>query len=296
MSAAIVALDGVTLSFGKRPALRGVTLRVEPGESVSFIGPNGSGKSTCLRLLIGLAFRDSGAATVLGMDPDRDSAAIRRNCCYLPGETSLYPMMTGAQLLEFAHSGYPRRDEALSRRMLEFFDLPLQRKVYEYSAGMKQKLALLVTLVPDVDLYLLDEPDRNLDGATQDFMREVIAHLRERGKTVLFSSHQLGEIGNLAHRLIFMSDGHVIDDDEVREVKETLNNEVRIRLTPGTRLPDGAEEIIHDPDGWIRVRTTDHPLRWLAQLDPEQIVAVDLGSDRLDVLYRRLTARPRAEP
>jgi len=78
-------------------------------------------------------------------------------------------------------------------------------------------------------------------------------------------------------------------------VKETLSNEIRIQLVGEAELPGGAQEIIHEPNGWIRVRTADHPLRWLAQLAPEQVKSVDLGSDRLDVLYRRLTAVPRAE-
>lgn len=295
MSTPTVSLEQVSLSFGSRPALRDVTLHIDAGEVVSFVGPNGSGKSTCLRVLIGLAFRNSGQVQVCGMDPHRQGATIRRRSCYLPGETSLYPMMTGKQLLAFAHSGYPRRDEQLAQRMLDRFDLPLDHRVHQYSAGMKQKLALLVALVPDVDVYLLDEPDRNLDGATQEYVHELTDHLRSRGKTVLLASHQLADIGQQADRLIFMADGRIIDDDRVRALAQTLRTEVRVKLADGTQLPPGVERIAAEPDGWLRVRAEQHPLRWLTQLNPEQVEGLEMGSAKLNQLYRRLTQKAQGD-
>ena len=290
MSEPLVTLDQVTVDFGGKLALHEASLVVQPAEIVSFVGPNGSGKSTCLRVMIGLAFRESGKVSVCGMDPRKRAVAIRRRSCYLPGETSLYPMMTGHELLRFAHSGYARRDEELTERMLEAFDLPLDRRVHTYSAGMKQKLALLVALAPDVDLYLLDEPDRNLDGATQAFLRSAVDHLRQRRKTVIFSSHQLAEIGEVADRLIFMSNGRVIEDEQVSATRAELQREVRILLDdPTADLPAGGELIGEEADGWIRVRTADSPVAWLASLDPSLVRGVEIGSAKTDLLYRRLT-------
>ena len=292
MSETIVSLRGVTKSFGGAPALRGVNLELEAGEVVGFIGPNGAGKSTCMRILTGIAFRDGGSATVLGLDPTRHGVSVRRRCSYLPGETSLYPHLTGAELLRFAHAGYARCDDELAAEMREVFALPLDHRVRQYSAGMKQKLALLATLVPDVELYLLDEPERNLDPTTQLFLRRVIERLGERGKTVLFSSHRLGEVEALARRLIFLLNGQLVEEERVRTVREALRHEVRLRTRGEYDLPEGAELVATEPDGTLRVRTVDDPLLWVAKLDPNAVTTVEIGSTNLEPLYRRLSEQP----
>src|SRR5262245_15188553 len=146
----VVTMRGVAKSFGTRAVLRDADLEIGAGEVVGLLGPNGAGKSTCLRLLVGLVFRDAGALAVHGLDPATQSLAIRRKTAYLPGETAVYTNMTGAEFLEFALGFYERRDAALERQLLTDFALPLQQSVRTYSAGMKQKLALLAALVPDV--------------------------------------------------------------------------------------------------------------------------------------------------
>lgn len=289
MSDAVVELRQVTKSYGRKQALRGLNLTLTAGQIVGFIGPNGAGKSTCMRLLVGLTFRDGGSVSVLGKDPATEGVEVRRRLCYLPGETSLYAQLTGAEVLKFAYAGYERQDRALSDEMREAFELPLQRKVRQYSAGMKQKLALLATLVPDVDLYLLDEPERNLDPSTQLFMRDVVARLGQAGKTVLFSSHRLGEVEALSQRLIFLLDGELIDEERVRSAREALRREVRLRMAPGAILPEGAEQVATEPDGTVCVRTDDDPLLWIARLDPARVLSVEIGTTNLEPLYRRLS-------
>ena len=118
-----------------------------------------------LRTLIGLVRRDGGEVRVLGLDPRDDSLAIRRRVSYLPGETGVYLQMTGRQFLDFALGFHARRQQDLLDRLLAAFALPLDKKVRSYSAGMKQKLGLCAVLVPDVEVYLLDEPDRALDAS-----------------------------------------------------------------------------------------------------------------------------------
>jgi len=289
---AVVELRQVTKSYRGHLALSGVDLTLRAGEVVGFIGPNGAGKSTCMRLLIGMTFRDGGDARVQGMDPGADGARVRRRCCYLPGETSLYQHLTGEELLRFALTSYDRHNERLKEEMLAEFGLPMRAKVRQYSAGMKQKLALLATLVPDVDLYLLDEPERNLDPSTQLFLRSVVERLGRAGKTVLFSSHRLGEVEALAGRLIFLLNGELVDEERVRAAREALRREVRLRLTPDTALPAGATRVATEPDGAIRVRTDDDPMLWIAKLDPSQVRSIEIGTTNLEPLYRRLSEEP----
>lgn len=289
MSEPAIALRGVTKSFGAVPVLRGIDLELRRGEVVGFVGANGAGKTTCLRLLLGLTFRDGGDARVLGLDPDRDAVAIRRRTCYLPGETSVYQDLTGREVLRFALAHYPRLDHELERELTEHFDLPLGQRVHDYSAGMKQKLALMTALVPDVELYLLDEPDRNLDPSTQLFLLDLVRRLPECGKTVVFCSHRLGEVEVLAERLLFLLDGRILDEERIRAVRESLRSEVRVRLVEGAALPDGAEVVATDPDGCLRLRTRGEPLAWVAKLDPARVVTVEVGATHLDQVYRELT-------
>src|SRR5690606_21191538 len=167
MSHHVIELTSVQKSYEHRAVLHDIHLAVPKGQLLGLVGPNGAGKSTLLRLLVGLVQRSAGKVQVAGHDPALDSLAIRRRCCYLPGETGVYQQMTGAGFLKFALGFYPEQSLDLKERLLTEFALPLNKRVRSYSAGMKQKLALVAALVPDVDLYLLDEPDRALDASVR---------------------------------------------------------------------------------------------------------------------------------
>jgi len=286
-----IELEAVSKRFGPRVVLRDLNLRVETGEIAGFVGPNGCGKTTSLRLIAGITFRTAGRASVLGRDPTREPVAIRRRCSYLPGETCLYEWMTGSQALRFALAGYPQRDSELDDELRDTFALPLHRRVREYSAGMKQKLALHIALVPDVDLYLLDEPDRNLDPTSQFLVRSIVRRMARQRKTVLYCSHDLRNVEALADRIIFIHDGRAVAPESVLSARDALRGELRILVAPGTELPKDSAEVIEDPDGYLRVRTSGDPFQWLGRIDPGAIVAVEFGTTRLDLLYRELTAK-----
>ncbi len=284
----LLRLSGVRKSFGKTEALRDVELSLGSGEIVGFVGPNGAGKSTCLRICVGLVQRDHGEASAFGLDPARSELAIRRRCTYLPGETSLYHNMTGRQLLEFALHGYRRLSDA-EHLAPELFDLPLDRKIRGYSAGMKQRLALQAALSADVELYILDEPDRALDATARLQLREVLASLRERGKSILLSSHHLAEVEAIADRTVFLLAGACVPDEVVSNARAEMRSEVRLRTRGEIDLPDGVESVETLPDKSLRIRTTDDPLQWVAKLPSDLVISAEVGATRLEDLYRILT-------
>lgn len=296
MSRPSVHARGVAKRYGDLQALSEASLDVRAGEIVGFVGPNGSGKTTCLRILDGILERDAGEVEVAGLDPGVAGVAVRRRCSYLPGETSLYLGMSGRAVLDFAWGFYPRLQHDLADEMRERFALPLDRKVREYSAGMKQKLALLAALVPDVAVYLLDEPDRALDASHRLWLREVLANLRDRGKAVLLSSHHLSEVEALAGRLVFLVGGRTVDEARVRSARELLRREIRLRLKRRVEWPDGVELCETLPDGSFRVRTRGEPLAWLHRLPAEAVEAAEVGVVRLERLYRLLAHEAGAPP
>lgn len=283
-----IDLVDVRKRFRDKTVVHGLSMTVAPGETLGFVGPNGSGKTTCLRILLGLLSRDSGQAKVLGMDPERDAVRIREHCCYLPGETSIYQGMRGKEFLRFALSFYPHHQDDIQLDLLEHFALPLQKKIRGYSAGMKQKLALMATLIPDVELYVLDEPDRALDASTRFFLRDVLRELHRRQKTILLSSHHLREVETVADRLVFLMNGQVIADERVATARKILTQRVRLKLKAGTDLPDGAKQVRRDLDGTLHMEPNGDPIAWLSKLSSDSLVSAEVGTVHLEDLYRIL--------
>ena len=288
MSDPVLDVRALQKRYDDRDVLRGLDLQVAAGEMLGLIGPNGAGKSTFLRTLVGLVPRSGGDVRALGLDPADASLAIRRRCSYLPGETGVYQQMRGAAFLDFALGFYPRRDDALHAELLEQFALPLDQRVRSYSAGMKQKLALVATLVPDVELYLLDEPDRALDASVRFFVRDVLRRMKAAGKTIVLSSHHLSEVETLADRLVFLLDGALVPPARVQRARDQLRRLPRVRLRDGAALPDGAEVVRHEPDGMLVVRTDGDAVRWLQTVPADVFVSAEIGVDRLEDLYQLL--------
>ena len=292
-TAPAIHVEGLGRSFGPKEALRGLSLTVAPGELLGIVGPNGAGKSTLLRVLTGLVRRDRGTVSVLGMDPAHDGLAIRRRCSYLPGETSVYQQMTGRGFLDFAWSFHGAVQQDVVDRLQELFRLPLQARVRSYSAGMKQKLAVLAALAPDVDVYLLDEPDRALDASVRHDLRTVLRDLHGRRKTILLSSHHLGEVETLAGRLVFVVGGGVVPQETVAAARTRLARRLRLRLGNEVVLPVGARVLAREADGVLLLETSEHPLQWLRGLDAEAVLEAEVGVLRLEDLYQELLAGAR---
>lgn len=286
--APVIAVRGLQKAFGEQRVLDDVDLRVEQGQLLGLIGPNGAGKSTLLRSLVGLVRRTAGELSVFGLDPDKSGVAIRRRASYLPGETGVYAQMTGAQFLDFALGFYPRRQHELQRTLLEHFELPLHKKVRSYSAGMKQKLALVATLVPDVELYLLDEPDRALDATVRFFLRDRLLDLKRCGKTIVLSSHHLSEVEALADRLEVLLGGRFVSEQRLGRARADLRRRPRVRLANDRALPAGATLVREEPDGMLVVETAGDAMRWLRDADPDVITSAEVGVDRLEDLYQLL--------
>ncbi len=293
-AAPAIEVRAATLTFGTRRALAGIDLQVRRGELLGLIGPNGAGKSTLLRALIGLVTLDGGAANVLGLDPARDALAVRRRVSYLPGETSVYQQMTGQQFLDFALGFYPGRQEALLHRLRQGLELPLERRVRTYSAGMKQKLAILATLGPDVDVYLLDEPDRALDATVRFFLREVLRDLKQAGKTIVLSSHHLSEVESLADRTEFLVAGRVVAPATLTAARQQLARRMRLRIAPGHELPPGVRLLHPETDGMLLVHCDVDPIDALRTLPEGALLGAEIGIVRLEELYQQLLHAPPA--
>ena len=226
---AAIAVRGLRKSFGRTVALDGLDLEVADGEVHGFLGPNGAGKSTTLRVLLGLLRADAGETRVLGSDPWRDAAALHRRLAYVPGDVSLWPTLTGGEVIDLL--GRLRGDHDPRRRadLLERFELDPTKRCRSYSKGNRQKVALVAALAspPEtVPLMLLDEPTSGLDPLMEAAFTECIREEARAGRTVLLSSHILAEVEALCGRVSIVRAGRVVQHGTLAELRQLTRTTV----------------------------------------------------------------------
>jgi ABC-2 type transport system ATP-binding protein len=213
-------------------ALDGVSLDVRGGEIFGFLGPNGAGKSTLIRLLLGFLHPTAGHATVLGLDTERESVAIRARVGYLPGGIALYDGLTGARHLDYLGelSGRPsvRRGELCDR--LELPARTLARPIRDYSRGMRQKIGIVQALQHDPEIAILDEPSEGLDPLMQRAFYGILDDVRAAGRTVFFSSHVLSEVERVCDRVAIVRAGRLVALEDVGELVARRRRSVTARL------------------------------------------------------------------
>ena len=223
-------MAGVVKRFGSTTALDGLDLTVAQGEVHGFLGPNGAGKTTTLRVLLGLMRIESGSVTVLGMDPWREAVTLHRRLAYVPGDVSLWPNLTGGEVIDLLGRLRGGLDEQRRARLVEMFDLDPTKKARAYSKGNRQKVALIAALSSDVELLLLDEPTAGLDPLMESMFRGVIDDWRNDGRSVLLSSHILAEAEALSDRLSIIRNGRVVETGSLAQLRHLRRTTVTAQL------------------------------------------------------------------
>jgi len=217
--------QGLTKSYGRVRALRGLDLEVRRGEVFGFLGPNGAGKTTTIRCLLDLIRPDGGGARVLGIDPQADPVAVRARTGYLPGELQLDPNMTTEGALRYFNALRGNKaDWGFVRQLAERLDLDLKPAIKNLSHGNKQKAGIVQALMHRPELLLLDEPTLGLDPLMQQEVLRLLAEAQAGGATVFFSSHILSEVQAAAERVAFIRKGVIV---EVAETASLINRALR---------------------------------------------------------------------
>ncbi len=237
----------MTRRFGAKVALHPTDLDLGPRGVIGLLGPNGSGKSTLLRILVGLVRPDAGSAVVDGIALEGDGTAIRRRATYAPGELALYKEMRAGQHLEWFLRGRERAAIGRARSIAEQLGLPLLARVRSFSHGMKRQLVFAAALAPDVRVRILDEPTEGLDPSKRGTVLDLLAaDARERGTTIVLSSHHLGEVDRACDRLVFLADGRKIADETPASLARRAGRVLRLDFPADadrTRLVDTLERI-----------------------------------------------------
>lgn len=231
----VIDIQGLIKSYGSFQALKGLDLQVARGEVHGFLGPNGAGKSTTIRVLLGLLRANGGSVRLLGGDPWKDVVELHRRLAYVPGDVSLWPGMTGGEAIDLLGSLRGGIDEPRRAKLIERFELDPTKRGRQYSKGNRQKVAIVAALASHVELLILDEPTSGLDPLMENVFQEVIGEAKERGATVLLSSHILAEVENLADRLSIIRDGTIVQSGTLNELRGQTHTTIHATLE---RLPD----------------------------------------------------------
>jgi ABC-2 type transport system ATP-binding protein len=265
-----ISVSGLYKSFGRTRALDGLDLTVRTGEVHGFLGPNGAGKSTTIRVLLGLLRADAGTARLLDGDPWRDTAELHRRLAYVPGDVTLWPNLSGGEVIDLLGRLRGGLDQKRRANLLERFDLDPTKKGRAYSKGNRQKVALVAALASDVELLILDEPTSGLDPLMEAVFRDCINEERDNGRTVLLSSHILAEVEALCDRVSIIRAGRTVDTGTLADLRHLTRTSIAADLA---NPPTGLTELpgIHD----LMVEGTR--------------VRFDVDNDSLDTVLRHLT-------
>ena len=271
----MIQVKNLTKRFGGFAAVESLSLDIQQGETFALLGPNGSGKTTALKCVVGLTHPTSGQIFIGGIDVWSSAREARRLMSYLPQRVSFHDSLTAREVLEFycrlRKIPFSRIKETLGAASFGFNGFA-EKAVGEFSGGMRQRLGLAVACLPDAPVMVLDEPTISLDPEGAIRFREFLASLKREGKTILFSSHMLADVEQLADRVAILVGGRVVALQSIAELREQLMRSSRMRIVlvnPEGRLLEAARSSGADE----------------AALEGDSLMFTSRAEDRLDILH-----------
>lgn len=219
---ASVQVQNLHLGYGSKRVLDGLDWALQPGQVVGLLGRNGSGKTTLLEALLGLRDADAGHVTLFGQPLTALDDAARARIGFVPQQSDLFPWLTGAQLLAYFRSFYPRWNEAKVEGLLSRWEIDRHQPIARLSGGQQQRLSIIRALAHEPDLLVLDEPVASLDPVgRRDFLRELVEQVLDRGTTVVFSTHILSDLERVAFNVAFLARGRIALQAPLDELIDT---------------------------------------------------------------------------
>jgi len=291
----IIQTKNLTKFYGKSRGIENFDLEIYQGEIFGLLGPNGAGKTTTVRILLDLIRKTSGEAHIFDLDVHRHSIDIRQRTAYLPGDLGLFQDKTAMRNLQYLLGLYEnhipiRRIEELA----VIFGLDLDRKVKELSKGNKQKVGIVLALAPEVDLLILDEPTAGLDPLiTAEFYKVLRQQQKETGSTVLLSSHLLGEVEKVAHRVGIIREGTLVEVATVQQLKNMAMKEIKVEFATKEAVqkffdqlpPQTVESVILNETHASFMITREQISNVFNLLSKFEIVDIDITSPALEDIF-----------
>ena len=293
----IIELERITKSYGKHVAVDDLSLEVPQGSIYGFIGPNGSGKTTTIRMIMNILYPDSGAISIFGKE---QTGSHLDRVGYLPEERGLYRKMKVKELISFygelKHLPKPAKEADI---WLEKFDLTKwsNKKVETLSKGMSQKVQFIIAIINKPEIIILDEPFSGLDPVNAEIIKEVILDLRDKGSTVLFSTHDMAVAEKMCDFIFMIYKGKKVLDGTLESIQNHYGQDtIRIQSEGGVRILNGIQGIdkINDFGQVQELRIlpgTDPQLILSAIISKTRVMKFEIASPSLNDIFIRI-ARP----
>ena len=291
MSSAI-STDRLTKYYGRRCVVNSLNLSIPQGSVYGLLGRNGSGKSTTIKMLLGMVHPDRGSAKLLDEDCARLPPATRSRIAYIAEGHPLYGWMTVNDAVRFTRSFYPNWNSELLEQILDHFALPRRGKIRKLSNGQRAQVSLALAVAPDPELLILDDPTLGLDTVVRrDFLESLIQIIQRQGRTILISSHILGDVERVADRIGIMIDGVLRVDCPTEHFKESIRKIV-LEFNDALPAPPVCEGIVHS---WrvgqrlelIIVGYRDEHRRVCEALNPYSMEILELNLEDAFIEYTR---------
>jgi ABC-2 type transport system ATP-binding protein len=219
----MIATERLTKYYDGRAVVRDLDLRVPKGCVYGLLGRNGAGKTTAIKMLLGFVHPDYGRSSLFGEDSENLPPATRARIAYLAEGHPLYRWMTIGQAVRFARAFYPAWNQTLVEQILDHFELPMKKKIRRLSSGQRAQVSLALAVSADPELLILDDPTLGLDTVVRrDFLESLIQIIQRQGRTILFSSHTLGDVERVADRIGILVDGVLRVDCPTDHFKDSL--------------------------------------------------------------------------
>ena len=291
MADAIVA-DRLTKYFGANRVVHSVSFRVPEGCVYALLGRNGAGKSTTIRMLTGMLQPDFGTATLLGEDVSELSGETRQKIAWVGEGHPLYRWMRVSDAVNFVRPFYREWKSDLVEQILDHFEIPLKRRLFQLSYGQRAQVSLALAVAPDPKLLILDDPTLGLDTVVRrDFLESMIQIIQKAGRTILFSSHILSDVDRVADRVGIIQDGVLRVNCSLDQFRESIRKVV-VELNDDESEPPSfpgsvSSRRIRNRLGLVVVGYGEQQQAMIEELSPRSIEVLNLNLEDAFVEYTR---------
>ena len=220
MTNTILEIKHLKKYYGTTRGVEDVSLKLDKGDIYGFIGPNGAGKSTTIRTIMGLINKTDGNIYIKGKELDKDDLEIKKIIGYLPSEVNLYDDMSVKELFDYHESFYDFDISKKRKELVKTLKIDESKKIESLSLGNLKKVGITLALMHDPEILILDEPTSGLDPIIQNAFHELLLKEKEKGTTILYSSHVLSEVSNICDKVGIIKDGKIIKEDLIENVKK----------------------------------------------------------------------------
>lgn len=285
----MLKVEELTKYYGEILGVKNLSLELKKGEVFGFIGPNGAGKSTTIRAIMNLINKNVGKVYIDGEEFTKSNYELKQKIGYLPSEVHLYEDMTVKQLFDFHASFYKKNTVKRRRELVKILNINEKVKISKLSLGNKKKIAIVLALMHEPELLILDEPTSGLDPVVQHTFYTIIADLKKRGTTILYSSHILPEIERLCDRVGIIKDGVLINVEKIRALKNKNLSYVSVYSKSIIDISKDLDLYEYMVDGnMLRFKVTgdyDHLIKVISKYKIDKILIEEANLEELFLHY-----------